>query len=73
MTPIDPGTFEWKRLYQVALFETDPAKIKDRVANAEGAILRRGNELMTTSPCPERKELDYAMRFLRLLQDASSA
>lgn len=73
MTPNDAATFDWKRLYQIALFETDPAKIPDRIVDAQGAILERGNQLLASSPCPEHRDLDYAMRFLRLLQDLTSA
>lgn len=73
MTPNDVATFDWKRLYQIAFFETDAAKIQDRIVDAQGAILKRGNQLLASSPCAEHQELDYAMRFLRLLQHATSA
>lgn len=69
MTPNNVATFEWKRLYQIALFETDPVKIPERIADAQTAILTRGN----SAGCPENQQLDYAMRILRLLQDATSA
>jgi len=73
MTPSDAATFDWKRLYQIAFFETDATKIQGRIVDAQWAILKRGNQLLASFPCPERQELDYAMRFLRLLQDATSA
>jgi hypothetical protein len=73
MTPDDAATFDWKWLYQSALFETDPVKIQDRIVDAQIAILQRGNKLLASAPCPEHQQLDYAMRFLRLLQHANSA
>ena len=68
MTPNDPATLDWKRLYQIALFETHPAKLQQRIAEAQMAILKRGNSLSAKRLCHENAELDYAMRFLRLLQ-----
>jgi hypothetical protein len=50
MTPNNAATFDWKWLYQIALFETDPAKIQDRIVDARGAILKRGNPVAGQFP-----------------------
>jgi hypothetical protein len=65
----DMSSFDWKVLYQTALFETDPAKIQERIVDAQIAILKRGHKLLASPWCREHQELDDALRFLRLLQN----
>src|SRR5215470_18019446 len=69
MTIKTPATSDWKRLYQMALFETPPARIQQRIAEAQVANFERENSLSATRLCRENQELDYATRFLRLLQE----
>jgi len=64
----DSYRFEWKRLYQGALFETDPGKIRVRIVDAEIAVLKRGAELVGHPLGREHQELDDAWRFLHLLE-----
>ena len=59
----------WLQLYQVALSENDPTKIRDRIAEARHAILDRMEDLLT-SPCTaEHHALNNAFRFLCILQE----
>ena len=61
-----PG--EWKKLYQFALLETEPATIMGRIADARTAILDRKAELETCHSCDEVRALNDALRFLHILQ-----
>ena len=65
----DLSSFDWKVAYQTALFETDPAKIQERIVDAQVAILKRGHRLAASASCREHQELDDALRFLGLLQN----
>jgi hypothetical protein len=65
----DMSSFDWKVAYQTALFETDPAKIQERIFDAQIAILKRGHKLLASPWCREHQELDHALRFLRLIQN----
>ena len=65
----DMSSFDWKVVYQTALFETDPAKIQERIIDAQIAILKRGHKLLESPWCREHQELDDALHFLRLLQN----
>lgn len=58
----------WKLLYQAALFELDPAKVRERIDHAQVAISRRRIELVTCASGRENQELGYAQRFLQLLE-----
>ena len=68
----DTSSFDWRVVYQLALFETDPAKIQERIVDAQIAILKREYKL-ASSFCSEHQELYDALRFLRRLQDERSA
>jgi hypothetical protein len=68
----DTHCFDWRVVYQLALFETDPTKIQERVVDAQIAILKRAYKLLSLPLCREHQELNDALRFLRLLQDESS-
>ena len=60
--------FDWKRLYQGALFETDSVKLRARIVDAQIAVLRRSTELVGRPPCREHRDLEDAWRFLHLLE-----
>ena len=68
----DMSSFDWKVVYQTALFETDPAKIQERIVDAQIAILKRGHKLLASPWGREHQELDDALRFLRLLQNEAT-
>jgi hypothetical protein len=69
----DVSSLDWRVVYQIALFETDPAKIQERIVDAQIAILKRGHKLLASPWCPEHQELDDALRYLRRLQNETSA
>lgn len=60
---------QWLLLYKKAVLESDPNKMERRITQAQAAIRERAHELWyseTTEPS-ERRELQTALRFLRLL------
>lgn len=61
----------WHVLYQAALFETDRAKVSQRIAEAETAILARMKELftITSDHIEEDLILDDALYGLRALRN----
>jgi hypothetical protein len=65
----DMSSFDWKVAYQTALFETNPAKIQERIVDAQIAILKREHKLLASPWCREQQELDDALRFLGLLHN----
>jgi hypothetical protein len=44
-TSIDPNPISWRQLHQLALDETDPAKLLEHVHAVEGAVFSRWMEL----------------------------
>jgi hypothetical protein len=70
----DSCTFstEWKRLYEMAMLETDPTKLSDRIADAYLAILERTAELIAFPASEEHKALSGALRFLQILENEIS-
>ena len=69
----DTSSFDWKTVYQLALLETDPAKIQARIVDAQIAILKRGDKLLASPRGREHQELEDALRFLGLLENETSA
>jgi hypothetical protein len=65
-------TIGWKQLYRLALLEGDPAQVLTRIAHAHAAIEHRMEELATPSSS-EHLAMKDALRFLRLLQNETSA
>lgn len=60
---------KWLLLYKKAVLESDPGKMERRITQAQNAIRERAHELWyaeTVEPS-ERRELQTALRFLRLL------
>jgi len=60
----------WHDLYHTALFEIDPTKVPERIAEAEKAILARIKELfaVTSDHIEEDQVLDDALYALRALR-----
>jgi hypothetical protein len=61
---------DWKSLYTAALFANNPARISERIAMAEAAIMRRENELRALSGdhIDEQQHLEDAMYALGALR-----
>jgi hypothetical protein len=61
---------DWKALYVAALFDMEPGKIGENIAQAEAAILRRERELRTLrgDHIEEQQHLDDAMYTLGALR-----
>lgn len=62
------GGFEWRKLLNEALLETDPEKLKQRVAIAEAAMFERLKALDSTSDAEERLALQDATSVLLALK-----
>jgi len=62
----------WKDLYTAALFEADPSKIQQRIAEAEKALVLRARELFSApgDNIEEQESLDDAMYALHALGSA---
>jgi hypothetical protein len=58
----------WKELYELAMMETDPAKLSPLIADAHGAILDRIQETLTKPVSAERERLGDALNGLRTLR-----
>ncbi|PYX84389.1 MAG: hypothetical protein DMG68_20935 [Acidobacteria bacterium] len=71
MTPLQPLAHSWKDLYLAALFEPDSAKMAERIAEAERAVVVRARELFHISGdhIEEEEALDNAMYALRALRN----
>ena len=69
----DPDNCGWQDLYRAAIIETDQAKLTERIAQAEWAIIVRGHGLFNQpeSVVQERRALDAALDQLRILKDYS--
>jgi hypothetical protein len=65
----DPGA--WRSLYAAALFEADRAKLLERIAQAEGALVLRARELFYApgDNIEEEQAVDDAMYALRALRN----
>ena len=73
MRTSEPATSNpaWHVLYHAALFESDPSKISEKIADAEKAILCRIRELFssTADHIEEDLVLDDALYALRALRN----
>jgi hypothetical protein len=58
----------WKELYELAMMETDPAKLSPLIADAHRAILDRIQETLTKHVSAERERLSNALNGLRTLR-----
>ena len=61
---LDGNNLEWKKMFQEALVEVNPEKLKVKIAESEAAIFQRLQALQPSSDNVEE---------LRALQDASNA
>jgi hypothetical protein len=60
----DGNNLEWQKIFQQALVEVNPEKLKEKIAESEAAIFHRLQALQPASDNVEE---------LRALQDASNA
>jgi hypothetical protein len=58
----------WIDLYELAMLETDPAKLAPLIADAHKAILDRIQETLTNPLSAERERLSDALNGLRTLR-----
>jgi hypothetical protein len=61
----------WRNLYVAALFESDPAKLAERIVQAEQALVLRSRELfhLAGDHSEEEHALDDALYALRALRN----
>jgi hypothetical protein len=61
--------YEWQRYYVVAVLETDPSRLPQRIAEAHAAIKARVGELSQDhfGTPEERAEIETALSGLKLL------
>jgi hypothetical protein len=62
----------WEEAYAAAVLETDPAKLADRIDQAQGALRERWHTLHQTPRAHdrERRRVEDAMRTLNLILEA---
>ena len=62
----------WRQFYKAALFELDAAKVSDRIAEAETALVTRARELFDSAGdnIEEEQAVDDAMYALHALRSA---
>jgi hypothetical protein len=63
-----PRQQDWNELYQLAMLETDPAKLAPLIADAHRAILDRIQETLIKPVSTERERLSDALSGLRTLR-----
>jgi hypothetical protein len=63
---------DWIPLYEMAMLETDPGKLPQRITTARSAILDRIEESLTHPLPGEQRAMDDALRNLRRLAQISS-
>jgi hypothetical protein len=69
--PPRPVHSDWKSLYRAAILETDRGVIRQKVCEAEPAVLTRARELFYNGGKNEEKEsLDDALYLLRAYRNA---
>jgi len=61
----------WRELYRAALFEADPEKIQEHIAQAEWAIVLRGRQLFGEQGdhIQEEQDLEDALYALQALKN----
>ncbi len=63
----------WKELYELAILETDPAKLAPLIADAHKAILDRIQETLAKPLSAETERLSDALNGLRTLRQEVTA
>jgi len=70
-TAFPPCPSEWKSLYRAAILEPDKSVVRQKVCEAETAVLARGREIFYSGGTREEKEgLEDALYLLRAYQSA---
>ena len=64
-----PRPQDWQELYQLAMLETDPAKLPPLITDAHKAILDRIQETLTNPLADETERLSDALNGLRTLRN----
>jgi len=65
----NPRPADWTELYQLAVLESDPTRLPQRISEARTAILDRIEETLTKPyPYQERQQLTDALNSLRAVQ-----
>jgi hypothetical protein len=64
----DADARQWKRLYKAAIFELDPAKSIQRIAEARSAVLDQIEENFSKPSKGEACALGYALHILTTLR-----
>jgi len=64
-----PRPQDWKELYELAILETNPAKLAPLIADAHKAILDRIQETLTKPLSVETERLSDALNGLRTLRE----
>ena len=64
------STENWREFYRAAILELDPAKLSQRIAEAENAVIARARELFQDGGrnAEEAEDLDDAMYALKALR-----
>lgn len=71
---IEIANHPWQNLYKAAIFEMDQAKAITLIADAENAIITRARALFNQPEnAIERKALDNALYFLRILRNCAQS
>ncbi len=64
--------FDWRALYQAAIFEDDKSKIAARITAAENALRANATSLTDShESSKELRDMERAMYFLKLLENQS--
>ena len=69
--PASPSARRWRGFYRTAISEKDSGKVQFCIAEAEGALILRGRELLSMSAdtSEEAAALDDALYALRALRN----
>jgi len=69
--PLRPVHADWKTLYRAAILEPDKSIVRQKVCEAEAAVLARARELFYVGGTREEKEsLEDALYLLRAYRSA---
>lgn len=65
----------WRELYKTALFEPNPDRLTEQIAQAESAIVRRARQLFEEQGdhIEEEQDLDDALYALQALKSCSQS
>ena len=61
---------QWEAVYERAVSDSEYSVNFDRIADARNAIFDRAEELLEAGASEERRDLNRALRTLRLLEEA---